>query len=204
MQRMSIESVGDHTTGMRKFDVDEVICACSIFLFSRGQKMLSRGHSGDPGEIGWDLIERLMQVEGIEKIYLHPYELTIDIGNAFRYQDLEIEIIRALEDVLNQVDRYAIIRNQREWPTSYRNMDEWGMDEETVYPDRPVQASTSDVFIRTPERLSLSMPPRPQNAHPEYETPSDPELYVHPKTRIQDRMRKFDPVRDADLIGDSV
>lgn len=80
---------------MKVFNINKRISDKSISMFEEIYDIESEGEK--IGKLGKTLIGRLLHIEGLEKITLNPYSLSITKGKAFDWVELESNIKKVIE-----------------------------------------------------------------------------------------------------------
>ncbi len=65
------------------------------------------------GDVGQSLVRRVLDIHGVEEVTLKPYQLTVYIGAAFGWKDIEPSIIDAFRVLLNEPEIQILEREVR-------------------------------------------------------------------------------------------
>lgn len=87
----------------REYGVTVEISQQPIHSFMRplGRESSER-YLKDVGEVGTVLLRELFAIPGVSKVFITPYELTIDKGLAFNWDEIEPSIIEVLKRVFGE------------------------------------------------------------------------------------------------------
>ena len=79
-------------------------CGCEILDLPMNASMLRDINIFYPeiGDKGWELIRKLQDLEGINRVYLRPFSLTIRKSPLFDWEDFQNDVLFALESVFEK------------------------------------------------------------------------------------------------------
>jgi hypothetical protein len=120
MKRLVTKSVGNPTTGMRHFHVDETVCETRTFRVEHGydiDEQLSWRES-DPGPVAKALAEKIIEMNGVKTIHFERHSFSVIIDDAFLWEDMEPRIRAILEVQFKQEKPYKFIRQDAAWDYS--------------------------------------------------------------------------------------
>ena len=91
----------------RNYHTSAQICETVIAHFQRplDTRYLRKGKIGERGQ---ELVKEVFSSKGVDQIYIKPYELSVEIGLAFDWEDIENDVISALKKFYG-VDQPEII-----------------------------------------------------------------------------------------------
>ena len=89
------------TAKYRQYHIRGRICdiGCEIFELPMNLSLLK---DSDVGFRGYELIKRLNELDGIDKIYIRPFCLTVKKSPVFDWEELEADILFAFESVFER------------------------------------------------------------------------------------------------------
>src|SRR3989344_8432148 len=95
----------------RNYHTSAQICETVIAHFQRplDTRYLRKGKIGERGQ---ELVKEVFSSKGVDQIYIKPYELSVEIGLAFDWEDIENDVISALKKFYG-VDQPEIIGQNR-------------------------------------------------------------------------------------------
>lgn len=63
------------------------------------------------GKIGGSLVRELLTISGVVMVFITPYEVIVDKGAAFNWEDIEPSVVRALKKAFDEVEHEVIVEN---------------------------------------------------------------------------------------------
>ncbi len=97
--------------GYRKYHTGSEISQCSYY---QTRRPFPRELGVDPkkqiGEKGVALLSEVVKLEGVAEVTLSPYCLSVEIGRAFNWEEIDPQIIKALKETFgDEKDKVEVI-----------------------------------------------------------------------------------------------
>jgi len=116
--RIVSESVGDQTTGLRKFHATTAFADEMIVI---GRDAFAPYDPAEATPVGREVIAKLATLPGFVKAYIDKYEISLTIGDAFRWEeDIEPAIIETIALAAGWTE-YEFERRDDAWPHPERD-----------------------------------------------------------------------------------